>query len=61
MWGWPSAELAGGMCGQVFPKDSGLKCTFTAWKPVCEYILNQMTVSPTSPWRTNGLCMALKQ
>lgn len=50
-----------GMCAQVFPKDSGLKCTFTAWKPVCEYILNQMTVSPTSEWRKNGLCIALKQ
>ncbi|EIE24891.1 hypothetical protein COCSUDRAFT_65584 [Coccomyxa subellipsoidea C-169] len=46
---------------EVFPKDSGLKCTFTAWKPVCEYILNQMTVSPTSEWRKNGLCIALKQ
>ncbi|CAL8464142.1 g3677 [Coccomyxa elongata] len=46
---------------EVFPKDSGLKCTFTAWQPVCQYILNQNTVSPTSEWRTNGLCIALRQ
>ncbi|KAK9918030.1 hypothetical protein WJX75_000687 [Coccomyxa subellipsoidea] len=45
---------------EVFPKDSGLKCTFTAWKPVCEYILNQMVVSPNSDWRKNGICIATK-
>ncbi len=46
---------------QVYPKDSKLKCTFTAWAPVCEYILNQLTVPPTSNWRTNGICIPTTQ
>jgi hypothetical protein len=54
-------KLMMGFCMvQVYPKDTGLKCTFTAWAPVCEYILNQLTVPATSSWRQNGICIALQ-
>ncbi len=42
---------------QVYPKGAQLKCTFTSWAPVCQYILNQMVVDPTSEWRKNGICI----
>ena len=46
---------------QVFPKGTNLKCTFTAWAPLCQYILDQLTVSGTSELRTNGVCIAQQQ
>jgi hypothetical protein len=46
---------------QVFPKGTDLKCTFTAWAPLCQYILDQLTVSASSELRSNGVCTSLKQ
>ena len=51
--------LLTGLCAlaQVYPKNTNLKCTFTAWAPVCQYILSQLTVDPSSEWRKNGICI----
>jgi hypothetical protein len=47
-----------GATAQVYPKGANLKCTFTAWAPLCQYILDQMTVSQNSALRTNGVCIS---
>ncbi|CAK0786336.1 hypothetical protein CVIRNUC_009549 [Coccomyxa viridis] len=52
----PSTTM-GAVFIEVYPKNTNLKCTFTAWAPVCQYILSQLTVDPSSEWRKNGICI----
>lgn len=54
---WSMSLMCSQVWVQVFPKGAQLKCTFTSWAPVCQYILNQMVVDPTSEWRKNGICI----
>ena len=48
------------MLVQVYPKDAQLKCTFTSWAPVCQYILSQLTVDPSSDLLKKGVCIPIK-